>query len=113
MMSCHPPSQRAIVVSTDHGLSVRILEFGTEGLPCILIHGFGEAACVWADFAAATADRLRTIAVDLRGHGDSDWGPEGAYDIETLTSDVRKVVRSLNIDRLLLMGHSLGGDIAL
>jgi pimeloyl-ACP methyl ester carboxylesterase len=107
-----PRIHRSLVCERNR-LSTRVLEQGTGQQPCVMLHGFGDTACVWSDLATAIADRSRSFAIDLRGHGDSDWDPQGQYGIHTLTNDVIRVVRSLGIDQILLAGHSLGAEIAL
>jgi pimeloyl-ACP methyl ester carboxylesterase len=56
---------------------------------------------------------FRTVAMDLRGHGDSDWDPETRYDTETLIADLAKIIAVLGFDRIILVGHSLGAAIAI
>ena len=80
---------------------------------CLLIHGFGEGAFVWNEFAPLVAPYCRTLAVDLRGHGDSDWDPDGHYDIHTHVADLSRVIVSFGIQPLVLIGHSMGGDLAI
>ena len=61
-----------------------VTEWSRRGLPCVMLHGFGDAGCVWNYLAIRLAPRFRVAAMDLRGHGDSDWDPETRYDIENL-----------------------------
>jgi pimeloyl-ACP methyl ester carboxylesterase len=78
-----------------------------------LIHGLGDGSYVWNDFLPTITSHYDTVAVDLRGHGDSDWDPETRYDVRTHVVDVIHVVRALGLDHLVLIGHSMGGDIAI
>ncbi len=94
------------------GLSLHLLEWSSEGVPLLLLHGFGNEAHIWDDFAPAVAPYYRTLALDHRGHGDSDWDPELRYDVEALAADVEAVTSSLGIERLVLVGHSLGGRVS-
>jgi pimeloyl-ACP methyl ester carboxylesterase len=55
----------------------------------------------------------RFVSIDLRGHGDSSWDPERAYDSPTLAGDVLQVLLAMNIRKPVLIGHSLGGSVAL
>src|SRR5690606_35851185 len=55
---------------------------------------------------------LRVIAPDLRGHGESA-APEGVYSMESLADDVRKLLDHLGLQRVVLLGHSLGGYVTL
>jgi pimeloyl-ACP methyl ester carboxylesterase len=78
----------------------------------LLLHGFGNEAHIWDDFAPVMAPHYRTIAVDLRGHGDSAHDPERRYDYQSHVRDLEFVTAELGIDRLVLIGHSLGGRVS-
>jgi pimeloyl-ACP methyl ester carboxylesterase len=94
------------------GLSIHLLEWSREGVGLLLLHGFGNEAHIWDDFAPAVAPYYRTVALDLRGHGDSAHDPQRRYDYESHVRDVETVSAALEIDRLVLIGHSLGGRIS-
>jgi pimeloyl-ACP methyl ester carboxylesterase len=96
-------------IRTADGLSLHVLEWSEEGTPLVLVHGFGNEAHIWDDFAPLVAPHYRTIAVDLRGHGDSDHDPEGRYDYDFHVGDIEAVTAALAIERLVLVGHSFGG----
>jgi pimeloyl-ACP methyl ester carboxylesterase len=104
-----PRSRR---VAGAHGLDLHLLEWSDEGIPLLLLHGFGNEAHIWDDFAPIVAPHYRTLALDHRGHGDSGWDPEQRYEHETMVADVETVTETLGIERLVLVGHSLGGRIA-
>jgi pimeloyl-ACP methyl ester carboxylesterase len=91
------------------GLSIHVLEWSESGTPLVLVHGFGNEAHIWDDFAPLVAPHYRTVAVDLRGHGDSDHDPERRYDYDFHVADLEAVTAALGIDRLVLVGHSFGG----
>jgi len=59
------------------------------------------------------APHYRVLAVDQRGHGDSGWDPERRYDTDTMVDDVEALIESLSIDRLVLIGFSMGGRVAI
>jgi pimeloyl-ACP methyl ester carboxylesterase len=94
-------------------LSLHINQWGTGNEACILLHGFGEGAYNWDNFAPSIAKLFRTLAVDLRGHGDSWWHPKAEYDVEGHVADVVEVIDALRVERFVLVGHSLGGEIAI
>ena len=94
------------------GLSLHLLEWSDEGVPLVLLHGFGNDAHIWDDFAPVVAPHYRTVALDLRGHGDSDHDPEGRYDYPHHVADLEAVTAELGIDRMVLVGHSFGGRVA-
>jgi pimeloyl-ACP methyl ester carboxylesterase len=95
-----------------HGAELHLLEWSTEGVPMLLLHGFGNEAHIWDDFAPIVAPHYRTLALDHRGHGQSDWDPEGRYEIDALVADLEAVTAALGIERLVLIAHSLGGRVA-
>jgi pimeloyl-ACP methyl ester carboxylesterase len=85
---------------------------GREAASCLLIHGLGDSLQIWNQIGPALANLLRTVAVDLRGHGNSAWNPSGSYDIAGHVDDVSRLPDRCTGPRLLV-GHSLGGEIAL
>ena len=104
-----PESRR---VRGAHALRLHLLAWSDAGVPLVLLHGFGNDAHIWDDFAPSVAAHYRVLALDHRGHGDSDWDPQRRYDHETLVADVERATAELGIERLVLVGHSLGGRIA-
>jgi pimeloyl-ACP methyl ester carboxylesterase len=92
-------------------LSLR--EWGSGEPAFVLIHGFGDGTFVWDEFAPRLAAFGRTIAIDLRGHGDSDWDPDARYDSGAHLADVNFAVGALGLKKLVVIGHSLGAEIAI
>jgi pimeloyl-ACP methyl ester carboxylesterase len=78
----------------------------------IFIHGWGDRHELFDPMARLFRERYRTIAVDLRGHGRSDKPTQG-YDVPTLADDVAAVAEQARAGRFHLVGHSLGGAVAL
>ena len=78
----------------------------------LLLHGFGNEAHIWDDFAPIVAPHYRTLALDHRGHGQSAWDPDGCYEIDALVDDLESVTAALGIERMVLVGHSLGGRVS-
>jgi pimeloyl-ACP methyl ester carboxylesterase len=77
--------------------------------PIMLFHGGGQTRHAWGTAGDALARRGRyALSVDLRGHGDSDWAPDGDYRIAAFAGDVRAAAGSLH-ERPVLVGASLGG----
>jgi pimeloyl-ACP methyl ester carboxylesterase len=99
-------------VKGSSGGELHLLEWSTEGVPLLLLHGFGNEAHIWDDFAPIVAPHYRTLALDHRGHGRSDWDPEGRYDLDSLVDDVEALTAALGIERMVLVGHSLGGRVS-
>jgi pimeloyl-ACP methyl ester carboxylesterase len=95
------------------GNMIHALEWSREGTPLILVHGFGNNARIWDEFAPLAAPHYRVVAIDLRGHGDSDHDPERRYQWDDHVRDLEAVTAALEIDRMVLVGHSLGGRTCL
>lgn len=84
-----------------------------EAPPVILMHGGGQTRWSWgASAQSLAAHGFRVISLDLRGHGDSDWAPEGDYSFEEFAGDLRAVMKDVG-GRPLIVGASLGGLTAL
>ena len=97
-----------------NGLRFHYLEWGRkESPPVVLLHGFAQTCHSWDFVALGLCDRFRLIAVDLRGHGDSDWAPDGDYSLEAHQRDLQALVEALRLDRVVLMGNSMGGRVSL
>ncbi|WP_306213868.1 alpha/beta fold hydrolase [Actinoplanes sp. RD1] len=82
-----------------------------EAPPLVLLHGLGDAASDWALVQAALAKTFLTYAVDLRGHGDSPHPAD--YSFELMRDDVMAFLARRGIERCVLVGHSMGGTVAI
>ncbi len=90
------------------------LDWGDPGNRAVLfLHGARLSAHTWDVVCLALRKRYRCLALDARGHGDSDWAPEDRYDAEAHVSDVERLVEHLRLDQFVLVGHSMGGGTAL
>lgn len=88
-----------------------------EGSPdrpaVVLLHGGGQTRHAWRRTTAALNERgFSTVAIDLRGHGDSDWAPDGDYSLNAQVGDLLAVLKQLPAQPVLI-GASLGGLIAI
>jgi pimeloyl-ACP methyl ester carboxylesterase len=91
-----------------------LLEWGETGPTVLLLHGFLEHGHVW-DFVAPrlAAAGFRVLALDWRGHGDSDWiGAGGYYHFPDYVADLAGIVRALG-GRVALVAHSMGAGAAM
>ncbi len=96
-----------------NGLRLHYIEWGsTQAPPVVLLHGGSAHAHWWHHFAATVTDRYRVLALDLRGHGDSEHIDPPAYQIEDYAEDVAAFLATLRLDRIDLIGHSLGAMVA-
>jgi esterase len=92
------------------GLRLHYQEWGSPSAPAILmLHGFGVSGHMFDEFAERMQDRFHLIAIDQRGHGDSEWADNGDYSRQAFVSDLDGFSKSLGIDRFILIGHSMGG----
>jgi pyruvate dehydrogenase E2 component (dihydrolipoamide acetyltransferase) len=93
------------------GLRLRYLELGEgPGLPALLLHGFGADLNTWMFTQPALAERQRVIGLDLPGHGGSTK-EIATGDVESLTKIVESALDALGIERVHLVGHSMGGAL--
>jgi esterase len=106
-----PPDTEPVIrrVPGAHGLSLGLVEWSRTGTPLLLLHGFGHSARIWDPVVPDLAPRYRTLALDARGHGDSDRDPEFRYNHAAVARDIESVVDHLGLERLVLVGHSMGG----
>src|SRR5690242_18118190 len=98
------------------GLRVRLLEAGPmDGAPVVLVHGWGACVYTFRRMVPALARvGRRVLAFDLRGHGLSDKPVgRGKYAVGAMCDDLRDFMEAARIERADLLGHSLGGGLAL
>ncbi len=94
-----------------HGHRVMFTIAG-QGPPVVLIHGVAGRASQWDRTVALLAEKHAVIAPDLLGHGESAK-PRGDYSLGAHASGIRDLLVGLNIERASIVGHSLGGGIAM
>ena len=110
------PSVVARRIRLRSGLGVRILESGPpEGTAVVLLHGWGASSFSFRHaLALLPQSGIRAIAIDLRGFGLSDKPMErGAYSLDAYLADFESVLDALAVSRPAVVGHSMGGGIAL
>ena len=78
----------------------------------VLLHGFTGHARSWDVLARAMCNRYRIFALDQRGHGETAWAPDAAYDTDEMVQDLQAFVRALNLAAFHLLGLSMGGIVA-
>jgi pimeloyl-ACP methyl ester carboxylesterase len=83
-----------------------------SGTVIVLLHGYLESSEVWESFSKKLADEFRVIAVDLPGHGLSDVYGE-THKMEFMAKAVKELLVSLQIDKVILAGHSMGGYVTI
>jgi len=95
-------------------LRLHYVDWGNPGKPTLLmIHGGRDHCRNWDWTAAAFRDDWHVVAPDLRGHGDSQWSPDGSYTMAGYVYDLAQLVHQQRLAPATIIGHSLGGNIAL
>lgn len=108
----HSPALLAFTM--DDGVTVRGEALGDPASPgVLLVHGGGQTRYAWGNTARQLArEGWYTVSIDLRGHGDSDWHPEGDYRLDSFGKDLRRVAAHF-LRPPVVVGASLGGLSAL
>lgn len=96
---------------TVHGYRRAFLRAGS-GPVLLLVHGIGDSADTWRDLIPVLARDHTVIAPDLLGHGRSDK-PRADYSVAAYANAMRDLLGILDVDRVTLVGHSLGGGVAM
>ena len=82
-----------------------------EGKPMIILHGLFGFSDNWQTHAKKLAEYYQVILVDLRNHGHSNWSNEFSY--ELMAEDVHELCTELQLEEIILVGHSMGGKVAM
>lgn len=86
------------------------LEWGhPDAPPIVLLHGGHQSCHSWDLVSLSLAQNYRVLALDQRGHGDSEWSRDVDYSNHTMALDAGAFIDALGLDRPILMGHSMGG----
>lgn len=95
-------------------LKLHYVDWGNAGAPLLLlVHGGRDHARTWDPVALVLRDDYHIVAPDLRGHGDSQWAIGSSYSMVDYVLDVAQLLESLGPSVVTIVGHSLGGSIAL
>ncbi|MEP3052288.1 MAG: alpha/beta hydrolase [Erythrobacter sp.] len=110
MTASGPTSQTFI----SQRLRLHYVDWGNRGKPpLVLIHGGRDHARSWDWTAEALRDDYHVIAMDHRGHGDSDWVSDGNYHSSDMVYDVAQLIHQLGVGPVSIVSHSMGGNVAL
>ncbi len=96
---------------TIHGYR-RAFRVAGSGPAILLIHGIGDNSTTWSSVQSTLAQRFTVIAPDLLGHGKSDK-PRADYSVAAYANGMRDLLSVLDIERVTVVGHSLGGGVAM
>ena len=106
-----PPRGMRVGIS---GLELHYIDWGNHHCPPILLlHGFLSHAHTWTRLATSIRSDYHVMALDQRGHGASEWADAGAYGIDDHFCDLAGFIDLLDLNELILIGHSMGGRNAL
>lgn len=92
------------------GTRLHVLDYGGDGVPLVVLPGITSPAITMDFVAGRIGDLVRPIILDVRGRGLSDSG--GKYSLEEYAEDTEALIRGLELDAPLLLGHSMGARIA-
>lgn len=105
------PAHKSLTVN---GLNIHYLEWGAaDAPPVVCVHGYTGSADAFNALARHLQHRLRIVAPDVRGHGESAWSRDGAYGYLDQASDIAALVDRLELETFALIGTSMGGIIAM
>ena len=105
------PADHDVVVNR---MRFHYLDWGTAGRhPLLFLHGGGLNAHTWDLVCLALRGEYHCLALDQRGHGDSEWSPVGDYSLPSQVRDVEDFIEKLGLERPLMVGHSMGGFAAM
>ncbi|AXB78168.1 alpha/beta fold hydrolase [Novosphingobium sp. P6W] len=94
-------------------LRLNYVDWGNPEAPLLILQHGGRDHCRSWDWVAEELRRdWHVICPDLRGHGDSEWSPEGHYGMDAFVYDFAQLVHTLGQDKVTIIAHSLGGNIA-
>jgi pimeloyl-ACP methyl ester carboxylesterase len=109
MTQLGPTSNRFI----SQRLRLNYVDWGNPDAPTLILQHGGRDHCRSWDWVAEELRRdWHVICPDLRGHGDSEWSPEGHYAMDAFVYDFAQLVHTLGQDQVTIIAHSLGGNIA-
>ena len=86
---------------------------GTGDFPLVFTHSFGGDISHWANQLSHLRETHRAVAIDFRGHGKSDAFLKSNFTAEAMANDIVAVVDGLDLDKFVLVGHSMGGSAAI
>ena len=92
------------------GVRLHYLDWGNAGArPMVLLHGLQDCARSWDFLSTSMSADFHVVALDHRGHGESEWAPPDRYRLRDYVSDVEALVDHLGLTDPVLVGHSAGG----
>ncbi len=109
-----PGNSISLCVQAEDGALVPVTVTGTAGPHLILVHGWSCNARFWQPQVAAFSDRYRVVTLDLPGHGAAEpHRPAGRWSMGDFGADILAVADAIGADDVVLVGHSMGGAVAI
>jgi pimeloyl-ACP methyl ester carboxylesterase len=105
-------TQTELKSATRDDITLRYIDAGAGDPPILFVHGWTCNHTHWRDQVPHFAKKHRVVALDLRGHGQSDK-PDEDYSIASFADDLAWLIPHLGLDRPVVVGHSMGGSIAM
>lgn len=96
---------------TTNNATLHFTDQGQGSTALLFLHYWGGSAQTWQQVMAPLVPKVRCVAMDLRGWGQSR-ALDGRYDLEAMADDVQAVIEALGLERVVLVGHSMGGKVA-
>lgn len=97
-----------------NGLRLHYLEWGNpDAPPILLLHGGNQSAHSWDLVSLVLSSQFHVVALDQRGHGDSEWPRDAEMSPAAMAGDARAFAAAMGLDQPILFGHSMGGNAAL
>ena len=97
-----------------NGLRLHYLDYGNDGAPWLVcVHGLTQNAHAFDALAPHLTSKYHVISVDVRGRGDSQWGPPTDYLNQNYVTDLSQILEDLGVARVNLIGTSMGGIISM
>lgn len=97
--------------SGGEGLSLNFRQFGDSGMPLLILHGLFGSLSNWAWHSRKLAESYQVFALDMRNHGASPHSDQMSYPL--MAADVKRFMDEQGIDKALVLGHSMGGKVAM
>jgi pimeloyl-ACP methyl ester carboxylesterase len=94
-----------------NGITLHVEQEGMGDPALVFLHYYGGSSRTWAHVTGRLTPRFHTVAIDHRGWGESD-APAAGYGLTDLAADAEGVISALNLQRYVLVGHSMGGKVA-
>ena len=104
------PGKKPLTVTSDDGVSIAYETFGKGSTALVFVHGWSCDKSYWKGQIEYFSKAYRVVNIDLGGHGESGLGRKD-WTIYSFGTDVAAVIKHLVLERVILVGHSMGGDV--